>query len=185
MPLIAESEHTIAGPIETVFSRFIDYRLWSAWMPKTFRPVRGPARPLRTGDRILVSLGGLPALLRVDHVEGPREVSWSGGVPGVLHARHTFTFEALGEKVTRIRSSEPWTGLLTDIKPVAGKIQATAESAGRAQLAGFDRVFRDRSPLFWPVVPAARCLFGSDPGRGERGDFPPVQLLDRVFGEDR
>jgi len=141
MPLIAESEHTIAGPIETVFSRFIDYRLWSAWMPKTFRPVRGPARPLRTGDRILVSLGGLPALLRVDHVEGPREVSWSGGVPGVLHARHTFTFEALGEKVTRIRSSEPWTGLLTDIKPVAGKIQATAESAGRAQLAGFDRWF--------------------------------------------
>jgi len=48
--------------------------------------------------------------------------------------------------------------------------------------APFDPDFLDRSPLFWPVVPAARCLFGSDPGRGERGDFPPVQLLDRVFG---
>ena len=31
MPMIAEAERTISGPIETVFSRFIDYRSWAEW----------------------------------------------------------------------------------------------------------------------------------------------------------
>jgi hypothetical protein len=141
MPLIAEAERTISGPIETVFSRFIDYRSWAAWMPPKFRPMRGPSRPLRTGDRLLVRVGGLPSFLRVELVEGPREVCWSGGVPGVLLARHTFTFEALGEKSTRIRSSEPWTGLLVGITPIAARIKGVAERVGRAQLEGFDRWF--------------------------------------------
>ena len=141
MSLIAESEHTIAGPIETVFSRFIDYRRWDAWMPSTFRPMRGPSRPLRTGDRLLVNVTGLPSLLRVEHVDGPHEVCWTGGVPGLMRARHTFTFEAVGDKATRIRSSEPWTGVVTKIKPVASKIQSVAERVGRSQLEGFDRWF--------------------------------------------
>jgi Protein of unknown function (DUF3025) len=50
--------------------------------------------------------------------------------------------------------------------------------------APFDPDFLDRSPLFWPVVPAARSLFEPAVG-GDRPDFPSVQSLDRVFGEDR
>jgi len=141
MPLIAESELTISGPIDTVFSRFIDYRRWDAWMPATFRPMRGPSRPLRTGDRLLVRVTGLPSILKVEHVDGPREICWAGGIPGLMYARHTFTFEAEGEKATRIRSSEPWTGLLTGVAPVASKIKGTAERVGRSQLEGFERWF--------------------------------------------
>ncbi len=55
----------------------------------------------------------------------------------------------------------------------------------RLRAAPFDPDFLDRSPLFWPVVPAARCLFASASAGDERPDFPPVQSLDRVFGEDR
>jgi hypothetical protein len=42
----------------------------------------------------------------------------------------------------------------------------------------FDPGFLERSPLFWPVLPAARSLFAHEPLR----DFPPVDSLDRVFG---
>ena len=45
----------------------------------------------------------------------------------------------------------------------------------------FDPRFLERSPLFWPVLPAARSLFAAH----DAEDFPPVQSLDRVFGLDR
>jgi hypothetical protein len=141
MTLVAEAELTIPGPIQAVFSQFIDYRRWSEWMPSTFRPMRGPSRPLRAGDRLLVRVTGLPSLLRVEHVDGPREVCWGGGVPGVLRARHTFLFEAVNDRTTRIRSSEPWTGIVTNVPSVADRIQRTSERVGLAQLEGFSRWF--------------------------------------------
>jgi hypothetical protein len=141
MALIAESELTISGPIDMVFSQFVDFRRWSAWMPASFRPMRGPSRPLRQGDRLLIRVTGLPSIIRVERVEGPREVCWSGGLPGVMHARHTFTFEAVGDKTTRVRSTEPWTGVVTKVKPLADRIQGAAERVGRHQLEGFGRWF--------------------------------------------
>jgi hypothetical protein len=141
MALIAESELTISGPIDTVFSQFVDYRRWSAWMPASFRPMRGPSRPLRQGDRLLIRVTGLPTIIRVELLEAPREVCWSGGLPGVMHARHTFTFEAVGDKTTRVRSTEPWTGVVTRVKPLADRIQGAAEREGRHQLEGFGRWF--------------------------------------------
>ena len=110
-------------------------------MPASFRPMRGPSRPLRQGDRLLIRVTGLPSIIRVERVEGPREVCWSGGLPGVMHARHTFTFEAVGDKTTRVRSTEPWTGIVTKVKPLADRIQGAAERVGRHQLEGFGRWF--------------------------------------------
>ncbi|HTB76467.1 MAG TPA: DUF3025 domain-containing protein [Polyangiaceae bacterium] len=49
--------------------------------------------------------------------------------------------------------------------------------------APFDPAFLQRSPLFWPVLPAARSLLESS--QEGAPDFPPVQSLDRVFGADR
>ena len=142
MSFLAETELTVAGPIEAVFSHFVDYREWSSFMPSTFRPLRGPARPLRTGDRLLVLVTGAPAMLTVNRVEAPREVIWSGGLPGVLHARHSFTFESLGPTSTLIRSSEPWTGVVTALAPVAARVKKAAESVGRSQLRSFERWFQ-------------------------------------------
>jgi hypothetical protein len=148
MPMIAESELTIRGPIDAVFSQFIDFRRWDAWMPSAFRPMRGPSRPLRTGDRLLVRVTGMPSLLRVELVEAPREVCWSGGLPGLMYARHTFTFEAADESTTRIRSTEPWTGAITKIEPLANRIRSTAERVGRSQLEGFGRWFSQEYSRF-------------------------------------
>jgi hypothetical protein len=52
----------------------------------------------------------------------------------------------------------------------------------------FDPDFLERSPLFWPVAPAARSLLArasrDRTGDGTAPDFPPVQSLDRVFGDE-
>jgi hypothetical protein len=142
MPFTAEAEITIAAPIDAVFESFIDYRTWGKWMAPVMRPVSGPARALRQGDRAFVLVGNvLPLMLSIDRVESPREILWSGGIPGVLVAHHTFHFEPAGKDQTRIRSVEPWTGLLTNAKGVAGALQRAAEVGGQRQLKGFNRWF--------------------------------------------
>ncbi|HLK40715.1 MAG TPA: DUF3025 domain-containing protein [Polyangiaceae bacterium] len=42
----------------------------------------------------------------------------------------------------------------------------------------FDGRFHERHVLFWPLAPAVRAL-------GDPADFPPVEALDRVFGDGR
>jgi hypothetical protein len=148
MQLVAETELTIPGPIGAVFSQFIDFRRWKAWMPQQFRPIRGPSRPLRTGDRLLMLVTGAPSLVKIDRVEAPNEVCWSGGLPGLLHARHTFHFEAVGPMSTRIRSVEPWSGVLANLGPVAERIQPVAEAVGKSQLRSFERWFRQETAGF-------------------------------------
>jgi hypothetical protein len=137
MPCVAKGEETVPASIDEVFAKFTDFRTWSAWMPPLFRPVWGPSRPLREGDRFLVRLGALPTLLKIERLRAPNEVCWSGGVPGFLHARHTFVFESTVEGSTRVESVEPWTGALTAITPVARAIRKTAERVGRDQLRYF------------------------------------------------
>jgi hypothetical protein len=139
MPFTADVERTIEGPLEAVFARFIEYPRWKEWMPSLFRPLRGPSRSLHVGDRLLVSIAGLPSVLTVEHVDAPYEVRWSGGVPGVLFARHTFSFHPAGPTSTRVRSLEPWTGLLTHAPLLASRLLRAAEGGGRGMLSGFDR----------------------------------------------
>ena len=110
----------------------------------SFGRCAGPSRPLVQGDRLLMRVKGLPTTLTVDRLEASREVCWSAGLPGFLHARHTFTFEAVDAGSTLIRSVEPWTGLLTHV--VASSLQRAAEDGGRRQLQGFDRWFREQFP---------------------------------------
>ena len=148
MPFTADVELTIAGPIDTVFSQFIDYRRWSTWMPPVFRPLRGPSRPLREGDRLVIRIAGAPTFLRVERLDPPHEVRWSGGVPGILHARHSFWFEAVGDQSTRVRSVEPWTGVLTRVAPIATPLRRAAEDGGRRMLQGFERWFKQEYASF-------------------------------------
>ncbi len=58
-----------------------------------------------------------------------------------MFARHTFAFEAVDEKTTRVRSTEPWEGLVTKVKPLADRNHGEAQRVGKSQLEGFDRWF--------------------------------------------
>jgi hypothetical protein len=140
VPLIAEAEIVIERPVAEVFARFVDFGTWRAWMPASFAPLRGPARALGPGDRVLVRMGGVMVVpLRVLRVLPNRELSWRGGVPGVLEGEHTFVFEDLGQGKTRVRSLEPFSGALVRLWPVRALVAWRAGAIGREMLEGAQR----------------------------------------------
>ncbi|HEX7478984.1 MAG TPA: hypothetical protein VF331_14355 [Polyangiales bacterium] len=138
MPLIASAELLVAVPVETAFRHFIDFSAWDLWMPKGFRPIVGPSRPLREGDQLKMAIGpgpGLPSTLRVIRLRPQREICWGGGVPGVLVGEHSFFFAEEGGQ-TRMRSEEPFSGLLAR-GPLAALIEREATKTGERTLRSF------------------------------------------------
>ncbi len=144
MSLIALAECTVPGAPESVVRKFVDFRNWPYFMPAQFRPMSGPQRALRTGDRLRIRIDAgfarLPTPVDVFSVDEPKEVVWGGG-NALLHARHRFRFEADGTQ-TRILSDEVWTGLLSRVGGPARRIKRQAEVIGQAQLDGFARWLR-------------------------------------------
>jgi hypothetical protein len=138
MALIACAELSITVPIQTAFARFIDFSTWDQWMPRGFRPISGPARQLREGDHFTMALGagrGLPSALTVIRLRPHREVCWKGGIPNLLVGEHSFFFNDEG-RTTRVRSEEPFTGLLT-LGPIGTLLRREAEKSGEHTLANF------------------------------------------------
>ncbi len=136
MSFLAQAERVVDAAPEVAFDKLADHASWRAWMPESFRPL-GPSRgTLRTGSAIKVRIAGVPfpAELVVHVTRRPEEISWRGGVKGVLWAEHRFLFEPDAKGGTRVRSLETWYG------PLAGwlrrAIQPRAERIGAEQLAG-------------------------------------------------
>src|SRR5262249_39916394 len=122
-------------------AKFVDYDNWKKFMPRSFKPLKGPTGRLVPGARvsIRISTGLLPmfASLKVARVEADREITWRGGVPGVLVGEHSFLFDDEGDGKTRVRSEETWSGALTRVGAVAERIRVQAERIGAAQIASF------------------------------------------------
>lgn len=134
MTAIAVAELTVDAPRDVAFAKFIDYAHWDLWMPEDFRPVSGPARALRLGDKVKVTVGpkGLISLeLDVIRVRQGVEICWRGGPKGLLRGEHSFFFSDLVGLAgkTRIRSEEPVEGLLTVGPLGAGVERALADGA--------------------------------------------------------
>lgn len=141
MSAIAVAESIVEAPLTAAFAHFIDYSYWHAWLPVSMRPLSGPARALREGDKLKVLLGGgrfgVPSELRVVRVDTDREICWRANVPGLLRAEHSYFFsEADGH--ARIRSQEVFTGLLT-LGPLAKLLESQATEHAVQALAGFAR----------------------------------------------
>ena len=135
MSVVAQAQLELDRPIEEVFANFVDYGTWHAWMPDGFVPVHGPKRVLRPGDRVVVRMAGAAlASLRVLRVRLNEEVCWRGGIPGVIVGEHSFFFEDLGAGRTRVRSEEPFSGLLTRVAPLGKRIERDASAVGRRML---------------------------------------------------
>lgn len=138
MSAIAVAELTVDAPIERAFASFVDFSSWDQWTPKGFRPISGPSRALREGDRFTMALGpgpGLPMTLTVIRLRPNKEICWKGGLPGVLVGEHSFFFEADGSK-TRVRSEEPFSGVLAS-GLLAGAIEREAVKTGERTLERF------------------------------------------------
>jgi hypothetical protein len=136
MAVIATAELSVHADPETAFRRFIDFATWDLWMPKGFRPLSGPSRALREGDRFKMTIGpGVPSSLTVIRLRPNKEICWKGGVPGVLMGEHSFFFED-DAGMTRMRSEEPFTGVLT-AGMIGGAIEREATKVGERTLKGF------------------------------------------------
>jgi hypothetical protein len=137
MKLVARAELELDKPIAEVFAKLIDYAGWPSWMPAGFQPVSGPQRALQAGDRIVVKIApGLPGPLRILRVRSNEEISWRGGIPGVLVGVHSFFLEELSQARTRVRSEEPFSGVLTWLGPLSRTIGDSASTVSQQMLEG-------------------------------------------------
>lgn len=150
MSFMASASRRIQLDPEQAFERFVDFRNWAAFMPDSFRPLRGPDRPLKPGDRLKLSLDTgalkLPVVIGVFCLDPPHEIVWGGG-NALLFASHRFGFEPAEGGGVRICSDEEWTGLLANVGPVARRVKRQAEIVGRAQLEGFARYIERESSV--------------------------------------
>jgi hypothetical protein len=146
MPFVAQAERSLPVPPDVAFDRLANHASWYDWMPDSFRPVGRSKGPLREGDSIRVRIAGMPmpARLSISVTKRPDakggapagEITWTGGLKGLLWAEHRFLFEAK-DGGTRVRSVETWHGALAPFFQKA--IQKQAERIGAEQLAGLAR----------------------------------------------
>ncbi len=140
MSFVAEASLTIDAPPQRVFDRLADLASWPSWMPGSFalhpRVRAGTASPLRSGDRFRVRISGAPiaSTLKVSKLDRPNELTWRGGVRGLLWAEHRFVFEPVGDKKTRVRSIETWRGALSGL--LRRLVEPAAVRIGAQQLEG-------------------------------------------------
>jgi hypothetical protein len=139
MSFVASASGVIHASRTDCFSRLRDFSTWRDWMPLSFRPVRGPGRDLEVGDRVFLRIAptkhAVPLFISVKivRVTPGREITWRGGVPGLLVGEHAFLFEdAEGEAgATLVRSEETWSGAIAGVSFAAKKIGASASLIGR------------------------------------------------------
>jgi hypothetical protein len=134
MSFVAKGTRRIAVTPEVAFDRLADFTSWPRWMPSSFRPVGTSEGTLRLGQKLLVRIAGIPVASKIEvtEVRRPKEIAWSGGVPGVLWANHQFFFEADGADATTVVSHETWSGVLASL--VRPMVQPKAELIGGQQL---------------------------------------------------
>jgi len=145
MSFIAQATLDLPVSPEIAFDALRDHRSWKKWMPRSFVPASELGRPLEEGDVIRVRVAGAPFASKIEVVvvERAREITWSGGIRGVLHGRHRFLFEA-HEGGTRVRSAETWSGVLAALTRPA--LSRAASKVGAEQLRALEKaVTRERS----------------------------------------
>jgi hypothetical protein len=139
MSFVAKGTRRLPVAPDVAFDRLADFGSWPSWMPSSFRPAGKPAGTLRMGQKVYVKIAGIPVASRIEvtEVRRPKELAWSGGLPGVLWANHQFFFEPDGTDGTTVVSHETWSGVLAPF--VRGMVQPQAERIGSQQLEALAR----------------------------------------------
>ncbi|MCP3099214.1 SRPBCC domain-containing protein [Myxococcus sp. K15C18031901] len=108
------TEAWVDAPPEAVWRVLTDFATYPVWNPL----LAEVAGVLRVGARLAIKVrapGGQGRVVgitgRVDRLEPSREVSWTGGVRGLLHGRHYWTLAPEGAG-TRLVHGEDFTGVL-------------------------------------------------------------------------
>ncbi|HEY6461551.1 MAG TPA: SRPBCC family protein [Polyangiaceae bacterium] len=138
MSYVASASRTIHVPAAVAFDRLADHDSWASWMPASFRPVGRPLGRLAEGTTFRVRILGAPFASRchVTVVRPHEEITWCGGIRGLVYAEHHFFFDAAGDGVT-VRSEETWSGPVASLLRPA--IQRGAARVGGETIDGLAR----------------------------------------------
>ena len=110
-PAAAEGSTRIAAPPETVWAVISDIAAWPTWNPE-IRSVTFDG-PLKPGSEFRWRSGPSSLVSRLEVVDPPREIAWTGRTMGI-RAVHVFRFEE-ADGGTLARSEESWSGLLPSL----------------------------------------------------------------------
>jgi hypothetical protein len=115
-----ETEITIRGTPEQVWSVLTDFRKYPDWNPF----IREASGEVKMGARLEVRIhppDGRPMTFRptVREASPSRELRWLGhlGVPGLFDGEHVFQLEPTGVGQTRLRQNEEFRGVLVHLLP--------------------------------------------------------------------
>jgi hypothetical protein len=115
--MYAEKWVDVDASAKEIWDQVVDVASWPSWKPFiTKASVGGGYESLGNGTTIKFSIlpGGpaaVPLSAKITEFNSPHKLSWTGGVPGVVHAVHSFEFTEIGGK-TRVTSKEEFTGAL-------------------------------------------------------------------------
>ncbi len=139
MSFLVSATRTLPVSDAVAFDKLADHDAWPRFMPESFKVVGRTVGSLREGStfRVRIMNGPVPFRLRVDVARRPGELTWSGGIPGVLRGYHRFLFVPKSASEVEVRSEETWSGLLAPLFRRA--IERDAERVGREQLEGLAR----------------------------------------------
>lgn len=104
-------------------------------MTPAFRPVGESAGRLVVGSRFKVKIEGVPrpATCRVTVADDARELTWCGGIKGLMWAEHRFLFEPKSDTSVEVVSAETWHGVVARL--MRNRVERNAAKIGKAQLA--------------------------------------------------
>jgi hypothetical protein len=134
MPFVVSASRTLNVSARRAFDALADHDAWSRWMPASFRPVGETVGRLAKGKTFRVRINGMPvaASCWISAFEDPKEITWSGGVKGLLRADHRFLFVAKGDAQVEVQSVETWHGVVARL--LRRVIERDAMRVGNDQL---------------------------------------------------
>jgi uncharacterized protein YndB with AHSA1/START domain len=110
-PAWAEASTRIAASPETVWTVISDIAGWPTWNPE----IRSATfdGPLEPGSEFRWKAGPSSLVSRLEVVDPPREIAWTGSTMGI-RAIHVFRFEP-ADGGTLAHSAESWTGTIPSL----------------------------------------------------------------------
>ena len=130
-PAYGVAEEFISAPIESVWRILSDLENWPSWNKGVSKiRVNGPIVP---GTSFVWTANGSKITSRLEEVEPPRRIAWSGRMPGI-RATHVWELRAEGAG-TRVRTEESFEGIVAGIfRGIMTKTLVKAINQGTASL---------------------------------------------------
>ncbi len=130
-PATGVAEVLIKAPIDTVWRILSDLEKWPSWN-KSVSKIRVNG-PLEAGTSFDWKAGGSRIVSRLEEVDPPQRIAWSGRMPGI-RAIHVWELKAEDEG-TRVHTEESFEGFIVGLlRGLMKKILAKALAQGTAAL---------------------------------------------------